>query len=294
MVRNESSALLEGELEENTRTRNPSSRGGKSLGAPRNGTWVFLAIIGLSLVIGGAALAFAPEFSWRVTKVDRWLTGRGIEHGSLIVGGLFFFGLGLVSRQVVALHHRRSAVEDRQSDLLLVVDQLTTDLGQVLTSVLRTSEEVVALSESHKALVEHQRAEAIQEPDSSHDGLFRLAASMDQLHAHFDDKFHNFDVQFRSRFESVANSVHESRSALEARLARLEGAPGAMPKSGPPAPEAPEIEFFETMERLEERRSNSATRSSSMQPERPFPPAAREEPDGPMPDEVRRTRRREG
>ncbi len=295
MVRRESSAVLEDELEGNFRTRNPSSRGGKSLGASRNGTWVFLAVLGLFLVVWGAALAFAPEFSWKATKVDRWLTGRGIEHGSLIVAGLFFFGLGLVSRQVVALYRRRPQVEDRQSDLLLVVDQLATDLRQVLTSVLRTSEEVVALSESHKVLVEHQRAEAAHEPNSSQDALFRLAASMDKLHAHLDDRFHSLDVQFRSRFESVANSVHEWRSALETRIAGLEGAQGPMPRSAPPAPEGPAIEFFETIEKLEERRSNSATRSSSMQPERPFPSAAREPLsfDGALPDEVPRIKRRD-
>ena len=58
----------------------------------------FLFLVGFALVATGLAFAFAPQYSWQVTKIAQKAGALGVQSGLLMVGGFFFFGLGIVAR----------------------------------------------------------------------------------------------------------------------------------------------------------------------------------------------------
>ena len=232
------------------------------------GGWVQF-IFGTVLLGGAATLALAPEFSWRLTKIGEELQGYGVETGVLMLAGLIFFGLGFGTRSANRAATKAIAripqpepppPASSDSDFLLVADQLATDLAQVLTSLLQISEELTGVGASQRLLVKKVIDDA-QPTEEEHNAVFRLAASVDKLNAHIDERLHGFDVQFRSRFESVTNAVHEARMALEARIDQMSAAvpAAAAPPAAPDEPEfasgepefasgEPSMEFFERIE----------------------------------------------
>ena len=181
---------------------------------------LLLLTTGFFLAVGGLALAAAPQYSWQVVKISRLLAGMGIESGTLLVGGLLLFALGLVLRAVV-FHGSQPGPEesDEQSDFSLIAEQLATDLARVRHSVLQVTEEVVGMSESQATFLQEQRAEAaLEEKGPQHDAVFRLAASLDQLNARVDERLHHMDVQLRGHFQGVGDAIRDSREAMDARM----------------------------------------------------------------------------
>ncbi len=287
MVRQEDSTELRGEEagQEEDREGSTGISGSCPARLPRSsrppastGTF-FFGFLGLVLVAGGITLALSPHFSETLSLFDQKLVGLGFEHGSMVFGGIVLFAVGIVARQMSRLHREHSE-DSARSDLLLVIDQLATDSNQLLTSVLRVSEEVAALSEGQANLSQQQHTLAEKQMDGAKDGLFRLAASIDKLHARIDERFHEVDVQVRSRFESMLHTLHETRSALEGRLVHPEGPRPALPKE-----ETPRIEFFETLERLESKRHSEG---SAERHEAPFPSTDSDPLSGLLSSEVRR------
>ena len=230
------------------------------------GGWVHF-FLGTVLLGGAVALALAPEFSWRLTKIGEELQGYGVETGVLMLAGLIFFGLGFGTRSanraatkaIARIPQPEPPPASSDSDFLLVADQLATDLAQVRTSLLQISEELTGVGDSQRLLVKKVIDDA-QPTEEEHNAVFRLAASVDKLNAHIDERLHGFDLQFRSSFESVTNAVHETHMALEARIDQMSAAIAAAPApaEAPAAPAAPaELEFasgepsLEFFERIE-------------------------------------------
>ena len=210
-----------------------------------------LIALGFVLLATGVGFATAPHYSWQVTKVARQAAAYGVQNGVLILGGLVFFGLGLVARASAAPRKSEEPQEHPLEDeLRLLNEQLSGKLGQLRTSLLQISEGMGALSAQQQAQFAEQRTERPEVPQQ--DGLFRLAASLDKLNAHFDERIHGIDLQLRSAFESLAAEIRRTPAS------RVEPAPPTRPDVARHAhaqaqPQTPEgaIDFYETMQKLD-------------------------------------------
>jgi hypothetical protein len=176
----------------------------------------FLFLLGLALVAVGAGFALAPHYSWQVTKVAHAASAMGLHSGALLVGGLVLIGLGIVSRSVSSGHpasDNRAEYEALQSDLNLFNEQLTTKLAQMRAAIMQVQDAVTSVSTQQQALIQEQPAHGAP-GDNAQDAIFRLAASLDKLHAHFDERVHAVDLQLRSGFEALLNASHDVRRHL--------------------------------------------------------------------------------
>lgn len=229
---------------------------------PGRSAGFFLFWTGFLVAALGVALPLAHYFSLPDYQVGERLAELNIENGELIIGGLMLLAMGLVVRSAVrAARFGSSGTSSTRddSDFLLVADQLATDVAQVLTSVMQISEEVTTLAQSHRDFLQRQSDDEAN-TDRQENALFRLAASLDKLNAHIDERVHGLDVQVRSHFDSIANAVHETRQLIEAHVtggamshapARAAASPQPQheePEFGDLAGEPPAIDFFESMD----------------------------------------------
>lgn len=178
-----------------------------------------LFVAGGVIAVFGLALAAAPEYSWRLTKIAQALATAGVESGILIVGGLVLFGVGLLARQrtpvAIAMAHRGH--EGEHSDFRLVADQLIAKLTQLSTSSLQVAEDITSVAEVQKGFF--HKLDGQEDLDQEHrNALFRLASSLDKLNAHFDERIHALDLQFRGGLDGVIQAVNQTRQLLEARI----------------------------------------------------------------------------
>jgi len=211
-----------------------------------------LLVAGGLFTLFGLAIATAPEYSWSLTKIGQALHAAGIESGMLIVGGLVLLAVGLLARQrtqpvaVVAA----SKGPDEDSDFRLVADQLSTKINRLSTSSLQVSEDVTVMAEVQKSLfskIEGKDGLALEHRDA----LFRLAASLDKLNAHFDERFHALDLQVRSGLDSVIHALNQTRHHLEARLSASDSQPSSKMSPGF-SPSTPTNEELHVLVDLEE------------------------------------------
>jgi hypothetical protein len=261
--------------------------GSSSPKAPSKGAANALAFFGFLLFASGAALGAAPRLPEQVQEAARLLAQAGLESGVLLIGGLTLFGLGLTGRMVVsALAHAPEPEEDPfQVEVRLFNEQVAAKLAQLRTSLLQISEDVATLGASQQAYFQKQ-AETGGNPDHQQDALFRLAASLDKLNAHLDERIHGIDLLLRSGLENLTHVVQESRHFVEQCLKSSH--PGQRPESadvhvlvdlqeqhGRPAPGS--IDFFETMEKLDSLSGTPGQRAPApaprgrTHPQPPFP-----------------------
>lgn len=254
------------------------------LGSSRGTGAGFLFLFGLALVGAGAGFAFAPHYSWQVTKLARKAQELGLESGALVVGGLVLFGLAVLAKRLGSASAPRDNSADfqsLQSELSLVNEQFANKFGQLRVALSQVGEAVAALSAQQAAQAqqasEKNDAEGVREP------VFRLAASLDKLHAHFDERLHGLDLQLRSAFETLHGTTQELRRQLESQAApapvhhAAAHALAANPADpfGPlghaPAPSAG-IDFYQTMQKLDAISGESSPPPGrGRQPQAPFP-----------------------
>ena len=231
----------------------------------------FLFLLGLALVAVGAGFALAPHYSWQVTKVAHAASAMGLHGGSLLVGGLVLIGLGIVARSVSSAQpaaDNRAEYEALQSDLNLFNEQLTTKLAQMRAAIMQVQDAVTSVSTQQQALMQDQPGSGAP-GDNAQDAIFRLAASLDKLHAHFDERVHAVDLQLRSGFEALLNASHDVRRhlgqgpsapSLELSVSHPHQAHGHAHGHGHQAHGQPHaqahgqqggIDFYETMQKLD-------------------------------------------
>ena len=247
-------------------------------GSSRSSGAGFLFLLGLALVGVGAGFAFAPHYSWQVVKLARQAHELGLENGTLVVGGLVLLGLAVLARNLGSAGAPRdhsAEIQTLQSELSLVNEQVANKFGQLRTTLTQVGESVAALSAQQAAQAqqagEKNDAKGVLEP------VFRLAASLDKLHAHFDERLHAVDLQLRSGFETLLGTTHELRRQLESRSAPVH-APVHAPAGNPADPFGPighaptpgaGIDFYQTMQKLD-----AISGESSPPPSRGRPPQA--------------------
>jgi hypothetical protein len=246
-------------------------------GSRRSASAGFLFVLGFVLVATGAGFAFAPQYSWQATRVARVAGELGIHSGALVVGGLVLFGMGLVARVAAAAssgRDRSDETESLRSELHILNEQLSAKLGQLRASVMQVGEGLAAVSAQQQAQLQGQgdRSDAT---DHAQDAVFRLAASLDKLHAHLDERVHAVDLQLRSGFESLLNASYDLRRQLEQRPAvaahPVHVEPGSN-ASSQPQPVEGGIDFYETMQKFDAIAGSSGVQPDlGSQPQAPFP-----------------------
>ena len=249
---------------------------------PRSGSGAGLLVLclGLALAGFGIALAAGPQHSPQIAKVAEAVNGYGIQHGLLIVGGLCLFAIGLVGRGLASSPRTEEVEDDGPSEFQLFSEQLNAKLAQLRTSLLQVSEEVTALAASQQAHFHRQAADS-EAPDHGQDAIFRLAASLDKLNAHVDERIHGLDLQLRSGLESVANIVTDARRLIERKLDVSPSSQGSAPHAAVPhartafepdfparaeQSHAPSIDFFETLDKLDAIAKGGASNKPGAQP----------------------------
>jgi hypothetical protein len=226
----------------------PDARSHKSAG--------FLFLLGFALLATGVAFAFAPHYSWQVVKIARQASAFGLSNGELVVGGLLCLGMALVARTAASAPpppDTRAETEALQSELHILNEQFSTKLAQIRTSVQHLSESVGLLATQPQAQADQGSR---GNEDQARDAIFRLAASLDKLHAHLDERVHAVDLQIRSGFESLLQASQDVRRHLvQGGLGTPpdtdSGISAHAPQAGFPAPRENNLAFLETMQKLD-------------------------------------------
>lgn len=197
------------------------------LDAQHNSRWNFESIVivgsGALLAIFGLSLIVAPQYSIAMTKIAQGLATDGVESGTLFVGGLVLLSIGLLARQRSQSTAVVAAQEGPEEDdeVRLITDQLLAKISQLSTTSYHVSESVARMGEVQRSFF--QQSEGKDDLALEHrDALFRMASSLDKLTAHFDERFHAFDLQVRSGLEGVVTTLHQTRQHLEGRIAASE------------------------------------------------------------------------
>jgi hypothetical protein len=246
----------------------------------------FLSFLGLALIGAGAGFAFAPHYSWQVVKIARQAQALGLDNGTLVVGGLVLLGLAVLAKNLAAASAPRDntgEIQGLQSELALVNEQVANKFSQVRAALQQVGEGVSSIS-AMQATQMHQPGEKT-DAEAVREAVFRLAASLDKLHAHFDERLHAVDLQLRSGFETLLGTSQELRRQLELHSAPAPHAAHAAPVQplaanpadpfGPigegPAPNAG-IDFYQTMQKLDAiSGESSAPAGRGRAPQAPFP-----------------------
>jgi hypothetical protein len=254
-------------------TSDHTARSSKSAG--------FLFLLGFALLAAGIGFALAPQYSWQVTKIARQASAFGLSNGALVVGGLVCFGLGLVARaagQTPPPPDTRAESEALQSELHILNEQLSTKLAQLRTGLMQISESVNSIAAYQQADASRQGTSGAD--DHSRDAIFRLAASLDKLHAHLDERVHAVDLQLRSGFEALLGACNDVRRCLSQGGIESFASPAgtvSAPVGVDPTRESG-LAFYETMQKLDAIAGEGelggalgAGPSAGHQPEAPFP-----------------------
>jgi len=280
----------------------------------------FLFLLGFGLIALGVGFAFAPQYSWQVTKIAQKASALGLQNGALVVGGLVTFALGIVAR-VASSGSTSSSIDPRpeiealQSEMHIHNEQFSTKLAQLRTALMQVNDSVTTVAANQAAL--HTETEKpASSGDHSQDAVFRLAASLDKLHAHLDERVHAVDLQLRSGFETLLGVSQDLRRHLEsghvgsaapethvaaashhhAHQAHQAHAPhaashGHVAHGHATQPQPPEsgIDFYQTMQKLDAIAGESGAEAPAQpdQPQAPFPSQGVDALDALLPEEYR-------
>jgi len=182
---------------------------------------VGLVLMGLALITAGIAVVVAPGYYPDARGiVENFERLTGIQSGVLVLGGLVFLSLGVLSRGITRLSSvvrvgSGPSRRDTSADLSLVVEQFAGDVAQlrgavdqVMSDVGRTSETLQYLLQGQEALRQLQgqprEAETGQHMDS--DALYRLAGSLDQMYARLDERLNVLTARIDERLASLQHS----------------------------------------------------------------------------------------
>ena len=214
--------------------------------------------VGFLLFASGLALVAWPEYSQRARSVAEWLARvAGIQSGLLLLGGLVFFSLGLLSRGITRLSQATPTTPPplapppprREDDAVVArnVGQLAGDVAQLRASfehvageVQRSAEMLQRLLAAHEDLgkrIQDRPVEAGQDPKPpDSDPIFLLAASVDRVYAQLDARLMALMERVDERLAGLPGLAKDSRSSRSAFAEegpdRLDEVPGLVSHPG--------------------------------------------------------------
>lgn len=205
---------------------------------PSGPGWLML-FGGFSLAAAGSAMVVLPRFvaeaGWYVTRLDR----LGVEPGPVVAGGVALFAMGLVARSVRRLMH--VALNGQSSDAGLMFEHLASELADMRAEMRDTNLRMGQVRDEAHGLLEAVQAretiQAAQAPADSQgrDAIFRLAASLDQLHAKIDKRL---DAHSQAVAQRIDKALAEAVSQIGKTLAAQKAA--AAPRQPMSQPQQPQ------------------------------------------------------
>jgi hypothetical protein len=185
---------------------------------------------GFTLAATGAAMVLLPRYvaeaAWYVAKLQR----LGVDAGPVVAGGVALFAMGLVARSVRRL--TRVAVNGQNSDAGLMFEHLASELADMRAEMRDTNLRMGQVrDETHGLLEAVQARETIQAQasasnDGGRDAIFRLAASLDQIHA-------KIDKRLEAQARAVAESINKAIAQMEKARVPAKAQPAAQAKGAP-------------------------------------------------------------
>lgn len=183
-----------------------SARDHRSQGGPGG----FLIGIGVMLWVGAGALmsvpGLVPQYAW----VFKQAAKHGITSGPLLLSGLCLCGLGLVAR---ALRARKD--DQAESQQRLRFDQLEGSLAFVREGIDAARADFTRVQQATQSLLEIAQAEqANAAAENRQDAIFRLAASLDQVGAHLDQRLQAQQAAIQDTLEELSQSVSAAQTEM--------------------------------------------------------------------------------
>jgi hypothetical protein len=177
-----------------------------SLGAP------MLMGLGCLLAVFGGMWAFAPESMSGMERFLSSLESGQIAAGDLMLGGVLCFALGMIGRYPRAMAN--SMIELDQTEQ--AVTELSADMVECsnLMQEMR-DDQLQARSEVHSLSAKIREWSASENSGEANDALYRLAASLDQLHAQIDRRLSEVTHVIEGRVAEVFQLVEASRDFLQ-------------------------------------------------------------------------------
>lgn len=194
------------------------------LGAPRTPFGpVFLLVTGTLLLAAGLVLGFAPHYSWQVTKLARALLAWGFD--PVLVGGAGFVlvSMGILGRSIAIAARQHEAPPppaEPDFDPTVIVEQVACEVAKLEIGLARVSEDLGQLRASHESLSHQVARGEEQESSRPYDSIFRLAASLDHVHAKLDERIGALTAEMRSQLGTLSGQVQQGSGDLGAALRR--------------------------------------------------------------------------
>jgi hypothetical protein len=183
---------------------------------------------GVLLWIGAGALMSVPNLMPQYAWVFKHAAKHGITSGPLILIGLCLIGVGLVAR---AMKLRTDDQEESQQRLQF--DQLASGLAFVREGLDESRAELTRVLEATDAVLQlAQNEQASAMAQNQQDAIFRMAASLDQMGAHLDQRLQAQQVQLKDSLQELSQSItaiqkemkeHASSKPTAASAARIVG-----------------------------------------------------------------------
>jgi hypothetical protein len=202
---------------DSTSQRNQSATHRADAGAQRSAAATLFVVLGLAAVAAGAALCVGPHFSWKLEKITASVQRFGLEGGVIAMGGLVLFALGVVQRAV-------TAPQDDVSEDTLLVEQVAADLIQVRSSIEESTQTCESIRDDMRMLqsevanlaqVQRQPVQVQATGGANEEGLFRLAASLDQLGARMEQRLKDQYAEMQQSLEGLNGVIDSVRKNME-------------------------------------------------------------------------------
>lgn len=209
----------------------------------KGGVGTLLSWLGMFSAFVGVVLCAAPKVSWKLGQISEGFKYLGIEGGTLVMGGLVLFALGMLRRAQIA--DREEEADDR-----LLVEQVAADLLQVRDSLEEVNGGTSQLAKEMRALqgqvaevAQVQAAQPQQQPQQSgvgEEAIFRLAASLDQLGARMEQRLKSQYGAMQDSLEELNGVVLAVRKNMQEMLEAAASEQHAWAQQQAPAPAHPE------------------------------------------------------
>jgi len=201
---------------------------------------MLFSIGGLLAGLAGAFCAYGPKLLPSQAPLFEHAMSRGITPGLLFGVSVVLFSLSVLARSL-GRNIETLAQSDDQSG---IVEQITTDLAVIRTSMQELRVEFVYLKEHVSGLGRDLPTQIASANESStRDSMYRLAASLDQVGARLEQRI-------RSQHGTLEGTLQEVQQSLQATCEQVSQLQQSLSQGGatasgwdmpPAAPEAPPI-----------------------------------------------------
>ncbi|MEX1023686.1 MAG: hypothetical protein WD226_01295 [Planctomycetota bacterium] len=162
---------------------------------------------GAAVTLGLAcSLPFADRFSWKYHSFGVALAEVGLGTGVLFLAGFVYLALALVGRAVRA---SAGVTEYTTERITFLTEELTTQMALVRSGQNRGQTNQEELRQVLARVGAEVAALATKQGESSSDGLFRLAASLDHLTARVEEGFDTLTQRVEERLGEFATELDQ-------------------------------------------------------------------------------------